>query len=70
MFLGCQKIDSHANNCNIDPNEKEIQEDLTVVRKTSSCGCRAGIDYPKLRMGEEEDDNLFLNNIICIISFI
>ena len=24
MFLGCQKIDYHANRCNINPKEKEI----------------------------------------------
>ena len=56
MFLGCQKIDYHAKHCNIDPKEKEIQGDLTVVGKTSSCSCRTGIDYPKLRMEEEEKE--------------
>ena len=56
MFLRCQKIDYHANHCNINPKEKEIQEDFTVVGKTISCGCRTGIDYPKLRMEEEEEE--------------
>ena len=54
MFLGCHKIDYHANHCNINPKAKEIQEDLTVVGKTSSCSCRTGIDYTKLRMEEED----------------
>jgi hypothetical protein len=31
------------------------KRDLTVVGKTSSCSCRTGIDYPKLRMEEEEE---------------
>ena len=31
-------------------------QDLTVVGKTSSCSCRTGIDYPKLRMEEEEEE--------------
>ena len=44
MFLGCQKIDQHANHSNTNLKEKDIQEDLTVVGKTSSCGCRTGID--------------------------
>ena len=35
------------------PKEKGIQEDLAVVAKTSSCSCRKGIDYLKLRMEEE-----------------
>ena len=54
MFLGCQKIEYHAKHCSIDPQEKGISEDLTAVGKTSSYSCRTGIDYPKLRM--EEDD--------------
>ena len=45
------------NHCNINPKAKEIQEDLTVVGNTSSCSCRTGIDYPKLRMEEEEEDD-------------
>ena len=40
IFLGCQKLDYHAKHCNIDPKEKGIYKDLTVVGKTSSCSCR------------------------------
>ena len=43
MFLGCQKIEYHSKHCNIDPKEKVILEELTVVGKTSSCSCRTGI---------------------------
>ena len=56
MFLGCQKIDYHAKHCNVDPKEKVIWEDLTIVGNTCSCSCRSGIDYPKLRMEEEEEE--------------
>ena len=45
----------HENHCNIDRKEEGIKEDLTVLGKTSSCSCRTGIDYPKLRMEEEEE---------------
>ena len=57
MFLGCQNIDYHAKHCNIDPRKKGIQEDLTVIGKTSSCSFCKGTDYPKLRMEEEEEED-------------
>ena len=43
MFLGCQRIEYHANHCNINPKEKGIWENLTVVGKTCSCSCRTEI---------------------------
>jgi hypothetical protein len=64
MFLGYQKIDYDANYCNIDPKEKGILE-FTIVGNTSSCGCRTGIDYPKLRM-EEEEEYIVIINIRCM----
>ena len=50
MFLECQKIDYYAKHCNMDPKKKG------VVGKTSSYSFRTGIDYPKLRMEEEEEE--------------
>jgi hypothetical protein len=38
------------------PGKKGFRRDLTVVGKTSSCSCRTGIDYPKLPMEEEEEE--------------
>ena len=68
MFLGCQKIEYHAKHRNIDPKEKGIWEDLTVVGKASSCSCRTGIDYPELQMEEEEEGELSCQRKILHLS--
>ena len=51
MFLGCQKIDYYAKHCNVEPKEKWI---LPSLERPVHVVAERELNYPKLRMEEEE----------------